>query len=716
MTTKTVGGTVRDITGTPIENAEIRIHLLTQVAFRTVDDSSVVTDLTLFTAADGTWSATIECNDTITPAGTLYEVKEDYAFGGWKTYLIQVLSSLPVGTNQVLDLIIPEMSPVGIVNAFLTQALADTLYEPLGGGGGGGSSVTEYNEDDVAPANPTGPTVVAIRADSLSAQGSNGDWVALRATANGELYVKVVDSINVLGPLTDAQLRATPIPISGALTDAQLRATPVPVTGGGGGTEYTEGATDATITGQAMLWEDTADTLRAISAAKPLPVGIIGTVPTSGPLTDAQLRAVAVPVSLASIPSHSIDELPTAAALADNTANPTTTSIGALQLVFDGATWDRATQALTDTQLRATAVPVSGPLTDIQLRATPVPVTGGGGGTEYTEDAVTPADPVGTTVMMRRDDSRTAAVSANGDWIASHGTSSGSLWVAGDPDFPFNVAGQLEGYENTDLPQAAGLVGISARASAAAPADVSADGDQIQIWTTRKGAVNIADAGGSITVDGTVAVSGAIDTELPTAAALADNMANPTAPAVAGHNMVWDGATWDRQVPPLTDTQLRASAVPVSLASVPSHAIDELPAAAALADATANPTTTSVGVENLLFNGTTWDRVRGSIANGMLVDISRQPSSTSATVTQVAVSTTSAQLQASNAARKGLAIFNDAATVLFVKFGTTASGTSLTVKIPAAAVYEIPGAAGMYTGRVDGILASGTGNAYVTEW
>src|SRR6266513_2726289 len=34
------------------------------------------------------------------------------------------------------------------------------------------------------------------------------------------------------------------------------------------------------------------------------------------------------------------------------------------------------TGALTDTQLRATAVPVSGPLTDTQLRATAVPVSG----------------------------------------------------------------------------------------------------------------------------------------------------------------------------------------------------------------------------------------------------------------------------------------------------------------------------------------------------
>lgn len=35
----------------------------------------------------------------------------------------------------------------------------------------------------------------------------------------------------VIGPLTDAQLRSTPVPVSGPATDAQLRATPLPVSG-----------------------------------------------------------------------------------------------------------------------------------------------------------------------------------------------------------------------------------------------------------------------------------------------------------------------------------------------------------------------------------------------------------------------------------------------------------------------------------------------------
>ena len=56
-----------------------------------------------------------------------------------------------------------------------------------------------------------------------------------------------------------------------------------------------------------------------------------GSITVDGPLTDTQIRATALPVS----------------------------------------------GPLTDTQLRATALPVSGPLTDTQLRATAVSVTGG---------------------------------------------------------------------------------------------------------------------------------------------------------------------------------------------------------------------------------------------------------------------------------------------------------------------------------------------------
>jgi hypothetical protein len=51
-------------------------------------------------------------------------------------------------------------------------------------------------------------------------------------------------------------------------------------------------------------------------------------------------------------------------------------------------------------------------------------------------------------------------------------------------------------------------------------------------------------AGGSMPA---AAISGAVDTELPPAAVLADATATPTVPAVAANNTLYNGATWDMQ-------------------------------------------------------------------------------------------------------------------------------------------------------------------------
>lgn len=92
--------------------------------------------------------------------------------------------------------------------------------------------------------------------------------------AKQDAQITILNSIDSKTPgLTDAQLRATPVPVSGPLTDGQLRATPVPVSG--------------TVTATGPL---TDAQLRAT------PVPVSGTVVTGG-LTDAQLRATPVPVS-----------------------------------------------------------------------------------------------------------------------------------------------------------------------------------------------------------------------------------------------------------------------------------------------------------------------------------------------------------------------------------------------------------------------------------
>lgn len=81
---------------------------------------------------------------------------------------------------------------------------------------------------------------------------------------------------------SNIQVTAEP-PVGGA-TEAKQDAiiTAIEAIPGGGGTQYTEGDTDASVTGTVAMWEDTSDTLRAVSAAKPLPVNIVAGAGSGG--------------------------------------------------------------------------------------------------------------------------------------------------------------------------------------------------------------------------------------------------------------------------------------------------------------------------------------------------------------------------------------------------------------------------------------------------
>ena len=260
-----------------------------------------------------------------------------------------------------------ESEDISIIGNYIwdSNSLSWIKQTAAAAGGGGpvsiadGQDTAEGTTTDVAWVSGSG-TVISLLKAIASASGSGGLTDAqLRATP-----VPVSGTVTATGPLTDAQLRASAVPVSGPLTDAQLRATPVTVSGT---VSVTGVATEATLatrlsesdfdTKVGSLTEtapatDTASSgvngrlqriaQRLTSLIALLPAALVGgrldvnigasgiTIPVSGPLTDAQLRASAVPVS----------------------------------------------GPLTDTQLRATAVPVSGPLTDAQLRATAVPVSG----------------------------------------------------------------------------------------------------------------------------------------------------------------------------------------------------------------------------------------------------------------------------------------------------------------------------------------------------
>jgi hypothetical protein len=91
----------------------------------------------------------------------------------------------------------------------------------------------------------------------------------------------------------------------------------------------------------------------------------------------------------------------------------------------------------------------------------------------------------------------------------------------------------------------------------------------------------------------------------------------------------------------------------------------------------------------------------------------RPGTTTTTTTSTVAGSASSVTVLAANGGRKGATIVNDSTVLLYLKLGTTASATDYTVKMAADQYYEVPF---NYTGRIDGIWASATGNARITEF
>lgn len=105
---------------------------------------------------------------------------------------------------------------------------------------------------------------------------------------------------------------------------------------------------------------------------------------------------------------------------------------------------------------------------------------------------------------------------------------------------------------DVDVTRVQGTVSVSAAslplpAGAATAANQLPNSHDVTVDNAGAGAaVNIQDGGNSITVDGTVAISGTVDTELPASAALADTTANPTVPSLGTMPHVFNGTTWDR--------------------------------------------------------------------------------------------------------------------------------------------------------------------------
>lgn len=455
------------------------------------------------------------------------------------------------------------------------------------------------------------------------------------------------------------------------------------------------------------------------------------------------------PVQPASSTTWTVDsELPAAAALADNTANPTAPAVASFPHVYDGSTWDRWTGAVTQSGTWNI-----GTVTTVTTVATVTSIT----------NAVTIQDG-GNTITVD-----------NGGTFAVQAAQSGSWTV------------------DTELPAAAALADNTANPT------VPGVGAFMMVY----------DGSTWDRFTGSMTMSGAVDTELPAAAALADNTSNPTAPAVGSFPHWWDGATWDRAPGTAADGALvnlgsnndvTVTGTVTANAGSGTFTVDsELPAAAALADNASNPTCPAVGAFLMLWDGATWDRGKGDSTDGALVNLGANndvtctqsgtwnigtvttvttvstvtavttitnavtvvgnaaedaalsgnpvrtgvrasravPTSMSAdgdvvtpwadregrqvtkqqsgtgTQTSVSGSASNVTLLAANTQRLGASIYNDSSATLYVRFQATATTSNFSVKMFPDDYCEVPAG---YTGIIDGIWSSATGSARVTEY
>jgi len=142
-----------------------------------------------------------------------------------------------------------------------------------------------------------------------------------------------------------------------------------------------------------------------------------------------------------------------------------------------------------------------------------------------------------------------------------------------------------------------------------------------------------------------------------------------------------------------------------------------LPNGAALADDTSNPTLTQIASFLMAYDGSTWDRVRGTSANGLSVDVTRigMTALTIAHGNQTAT-TSSATMLASNSSRRYALIQNNGSVDVWLSLGGTAAANAGIRLAANGGAYEISAAHGnLFTGAIAGITASGSAVVMSTE-
>jgi hypothetical protein len=292
----------------------------------------------------------------------------------------------------------------------------------------------------------------------------------------------------------------------------------------GGGTQYTEGCTDASITGTAILWEAACNTLSTVNASAPLPVSNAGLTELAAAINGCQVDV-------------------------DIKATDVDLMLGTDFSAVLGTTTLRRNIGCVD-PLNVAIVDASG----CQV------VCFGGSAATQTYDAA--ADFVSCcadsayALAVVRDDALGGLTPAEGDYVPMFVNADGALWVSvadacGNQITCFGGSASSHVFDS-----AADFVSCGAHTAVAIAAvrDNSlstltpAEGDYVPLFVNTVGALWVESHGGTVGVCGScVIVSSILGFGCAQVCTQADNIANThNSLATSSLGYLFDGSTWDR--------------------------------------------------------------------------------------------------------------------------------------------------------------------------
>lgn len=264
--------------------------------------------------------------------------------------------------------------------------------------------------------------------------------------------------------------------------------------------------------------------------------------------------------------------------------------------------------------------------------------------------------------------------------------------------------------------------------------------NEVEIKNTENNPIPVSDNGGSLTVDGTVTVndmtSGNAKTKIVDSVGAdvsyitAGTAGTPSASVLSvqgisgGTSLPISGTVDTGLTQPLTDTQLRAAVVPVSLASVPSHAVTQTTAANLNATVVgsgsftaAQATASSLKAQAQILNsaGSLVTYAETGTYGSPSVDVLsvQNPQGVTATITTFTSTTASTSLIAAGSTRKALTVYNSGAGDLYISPTAVCTTTNFQLKLSSGDFWECPSSQVLLSHTA--VFSTASSTAYITS-